>query len=316
MDIVVDKEERWKVAALALLIDLAFGEPPDRWHPVVWMGKLVERLERHSSKRGAVRQVIYGGAAEALAIAAATLPVWLLERTARATHIPRVLFSALLLKPTFAAKTLFLHHEQVERALKMRDLEGARKAVGRIVSRDVNELDEGKVAAAAIESLAENAGDSVVAPLLFYAVFGLPGAYGYRMANTLDAMWGYRGRYEYLGKVAARVDDLANLIPSRLTALAFALSARAVGGAIAEAWKVALRDSALTASPNAGWPMAATAGALGLRLEKVGHYTLNESGRTPVVSDLKRSRHLVGAGLAVAMAGILLATRACSKRDD
>lgn len=309
------KEERWKVVALAVLIDLVMGEPPNRWHPVVWMGKLVERLERRSPESGAGRQLIYGGIAEILALALAALPVWLLERISGLVPLPRVLISALLLKPTFAIRALFAHHGQVERVLEMRDLEGARRAVGRIVSRNVDELDEGKVAAAAVESLAENASDSVVAPLLYYVAFGLPGSYGYRMANTLDAMWGYRGRYEYLGKVAARVDDLSNLVPSRLTALAMVLSAWISGGSASRAWKVAMRDSSLTASPNAGWAMAAAAGALDLRLEKVGHYTLNASGRIPELSDLKRSRRVVGTGLVLAVTGILLAGGLSSRKD-
>jgi adenosylcobinamide-phosphate synthase len=178
--------------------------------------------------------------------------------------------------------------------------------VGQIVSREVAELDEARVAAAAVESLAENASDSVAAPLLYYVAFGLPGAYLYRMANTLDAMWGYRGRYEFLGKAAARTDDLLNLIPSRLAALATVVSCWAVGGSSPGAWVCARKDSARTASPNAGWPMAAMAGALGVRLEKVGHYALNAGGRSPEVADLRRAMRVTAASLATTALGTLL----------
>lgn len=291
------------------MLDLLLGEPPARWHPVVWAGRLVEKLEARSPRGGASRQLAYGGVAEALCLAVAALPARLLDRMAALDSLPGVLVSAVALKPTFAVRALFEHQGRVLQALEKGDLLGARRAVGQIVSRNVESLDEGMVAAAAVESLAENASDAVVAPLFYYAVFGLPGAYAYRMANTLDAMWGYWGRYEYLGKVAARVDDLLNLVPSRVAALATVATCWMAGGSAGQAWRVALRDSSRTASPNAGWPMAAMAGALDLRLEKVDHYVLNERGRTPAVADLARSRWVAGTGLVAAVAGVLLATR-------
>ncbi len=299
---------------LAIGLDLLMGEPDERWHPVVWMGRLVSRLEQAAPREGAWRQFSYGAWAEAFCLAAAAVPAWLVGR-----FLPKgvagLLATALLLKPVFAIRALFQHVRPVERELESGDLPGARKAVGRIVSRDVQSLDETGVAAAAVESLAENASDSVVAPLLYYAVFGLPGAYVYRMANTLDAMLGYRGRYEYLGKTAARLDDLLNVVPSRLTALALAAAGWMAGESPADAWRTAFRDSSRTASPNAGWPMAAAAGALGLRLEKVGHYVLNPEGRPPRAADVARARRMVTAGLAAAILGVLLISER-QKRDD
>ncbi|NJN68054.1 MAG: cobalamin biosynthesis protein, partial [Chloroflexaceae bacterium] len=166
------------------------------------------------------------------------------------------------------------------------------------------------IAAAAIESLAENTSDSVVAPLLAYALGGLPGAFAYRAANTLDAMVGYRGRYEYLGKVPARLDDLLNLVPARLTALLIAAAAVGCSADAPQAWQVMWRDHALTASPNAGWPMAAVAGALGVRLEKMGHYCLNERGRAPTAADIRRAGRVVGVAAASLVTGLLLLIRA------
>ena len=138
-----------------------------------------------------------------------------------------------------------------------------------------------ELTAAATESVVENASDSVVAPLFWYALCGIPGLVAYRCVNTLDAMVGYRGKYEWLGKASARLDDLLNLVPARLTAVALLTVGLSVPGcAVAQGWRVLLRDRNETASPNAGWPMAATAGLLGVELAKPGHYTLG-AGLSP-----------------------------------
>lgn len=307
--------ERANVIALAVALDLLMGEPPERWHPVVGMGRLVERLERLAPREGPARQLIFGATMEAACLAAAALPAWLLQRVLPSGSPVRTLALALALKPTFAIRALFEFTERVAKALEAGDLQESRRAVGQIVSRNVEGLGETEVAAAAVESLAENGSDSVVAPLLYYAILGLPGAYLYRMANTLDAMVGYRGRYEYLGKVAARVDDALNLLPSRLAALATAATCWMAGGSPTRAWRVAVRDSGRTASPNAGWPMAAMAGALDLRLEKVNHYVLNEGGRPPRARDLANARRVAAAGLAAAVAVAILSQRLLGKRS-
>ena len=144
-------------------------------------------------------------------------------------------------------------------------------------SRDASALGPAELAGASIESVAENASDSVVAPLFYYAVFGLPGAVVYRAVNTLDAMVGYRGRYEYLGKASARFDDVLNFIPARLTALLLLGAGGVLGGSVARGMAIWRRDGASTESPNAGRPMAVMAGLLGVRLEKAGHYDLGDA---------------------------------------
>jgi adenosylcobinamide-phosphate synthase len=180
-----------------------------------------------------------------------------------------------------------------------------------LVSRDTAALDAPLLAAAAIESLAENASDSVVAPLLAYALAGLPGACAYRAVNTLDAMVGYRGRYEYLGKVPARLDDLLNIAPARLTGLLIVAAAALCGADARQAWRAMWRDHATTDSPNAGYPMAAIAGALGVRLEKAGHYCLNAGGRAPTAEDVRRASWVVGVGVGLASlaASLIIAQR-------
>jgi adenosylcobinamide-phosphate synthase len=151
------------------------------------------------------------------------------------------------------------------------------------VSRDTQDLPEPRLVSAAVESVGEGTGDSLVAPLFYFLFLGVPGAIGYRVVNTLDSMIGYHGKYEYLGKFAARLDDVLNFIPARLAALLLVLAA-ALQRNGRHAWRTARREHRKTESPNAGWPIAAMAGALDTRLEKVGHYMLGE-GKAPLVPE-------------------------------
>ena len=188
------------------------------------------------------------------------------------------------------------------------DLAGARRAVGyHLVSRPTAELDAGQVASATVESVAENLTDSLVAPALFFLAGGLAGAAVYRAVNTADAMVGYRdGPLEYFGKIAARLDDIFNLIPARLAALSLVAGALLVGESSRGALARLLIDRRRTASPNAGWTMAAMAGALGVRLEKPGAYRLG-AGELPVVEDVDRSLRVLGAAVAVSFAVLVAA---------
>jgi adenosylcobinamide-phosphate synthase len=222
-----------------------------------------------------------------------------------------ILVAALLLKPAFAIHDLFAHLERVRVPLEAGEHAAARHHLRMIVSRDTSALSPALVAAAAVETVAENASDSVVAPLLAYSLFGLPGVWWYRASNTLDAMIGYRGAYEYLGKAAARLDDLLNLAPARLTALLIAVasplgldrpSARAAAEGIGRSLDVTRRYHGATASPNAGWPMSAMAGAIGARLEKVGHYKLGDPGREPSPRDVRRAERIAAGAITLAVA--------------
>jgi adenosylcobinamide-phosphate synthase len=224
-----------------------------------------------------------------------------------------------LLKPTFAVCELVQAAERVQTQLEAGDIDGARAALRDLVSRDATRLDAGLVASAAIESLAENANDAIVAPWLAFLVGGLPGAYAYRAVNTLDAMVGYHGRYEHLGKPAARCDDLFNLVPARLTAILI-IAGVVRDGTAQMAWRTMLRDHTATASPNAGWPMAAMAGALQVRLEKIDHYVLGGTYHPPKAADIATAGHLIsrlatvaGWGLALVSLGGILSSR---QQDD
>jgi adenosylcobinamide-phosphate synthase len=290
------------VPAIAVVADLLWGEPPAPVHPVVWMGRAIGALERLAPPGGPGARLVYGAGMTGVAVALFGLPAWALERVLWRAGWPGAVALGLLLKPTFAVRALLRATSAVGDALCGDDLAGAREGLRSLVSRETATLPVPLLAAAAVESVAENSSDSVVAPLLWYGALGLPGAYAYRVVNTLDAMVGYRtARYEDLGKAAARLDDLVNLLPARLTGLLFALAAPAAGGSSGEALRVMSRDNRATASPNAGWPMSAAAGALGARLEKVGHYRLYPEGRLPDAGDVRRALTLSRAALALAL---------------
>ncbi|MEP6825384.1 MAG: adenosylcobinamide-phosphate synthase CbiB [Ramlibacter sp.] len=290
----------------AFLLDHAFGEPPARLHPVVWMGRYLGWIGSRIAPREVLRSpdwrsfwagamAWYGGAV-IFTLAAYLLQLFLL----RGDPWVAALVLGALLKPMLAWRMLRGEVQAVEGALA-ESLASGRRRLGLLVSREVMQLQEGEVRESAIESLAENLNDSVVAPVFWFVVAGLPGAAIYRFANTADAMWGYHGfraglDWEWAGKWAARIDDALSWLPARLTALLLALVA---GGLSLQQVR---SEAAHTPSPNSGWPMAAMALALGVRLRKPGVYALNEEAREPLAADTGR-----GLTLAARAVGVLLA---------
>lgn len=285
---------------LALAVDLGRGELPARGHPVVVAGWTIGRLAGRPTGRAAP-DLLRGSIAVALPAAIAWSIGSIVERR---RGLVGLVIHVWLLKSSFALRGLLEAGDRVARALDEDDLVAAHRALPWLVSRPVGELDRPHVCSAVIESLAENLADSYVAPLAAYAVGGLPAALAYRAVNTADAMLGYRGDLEHLGKAAARLDDLVNLVPARLTAAALALAAPAVGLSGRRAVHTALRDARRTTSPNAGWPMAAAAGSLGVWLEKPGTYRLGD-GPAPDVVHIAAARRLVTAAAALATAAYI-----------
>jgi adenosylcobinamide-phosphate synthase len=269
---------------MAFVIDAAFGEPRNAWHPVAWFGHAVSGIGRSmwSLRPGAA--FACGALAWIAACGGIATLAWFTQQALlRMSPWMAVPLLALLLKPMFAWRMLYDEVSAVESALAGGESSGvevdglrlARERLARLVSRDVSAFDTTAIRETTIETLAENLSDSLVAPLFWYAVFGLPGAVLYRAANTLDAMWGYRGNWEWAGKFSARADDVLSWIPARLTALLLMPTWRFAS------WK-ALRDQARnTPSPNGGWPMSAIALRLGVRLRKPGVYALNASAPSP-----------------------------------
>lgn len=272
---------------LAVLIDLLWGEPPAWLHPVVGMGQYLAWCGRGLLTLRPVLAFNFGALAWLLGAASVGALAWAVQ-TAMLRELPPVFATvllALLLKPLLAWRMLRDEVAAVETALQQ-SLEAGRAQLARLVSRDVSALTESQVRESAIESLAENLNDSIVAPIFWFVLLGLPGAAVYRFANTADAMWGYRGRWEWAGKWAARVDDVLSWLPARITALLLAAVASGL-----RRWRLpSLRQQArLTPSPNSGWPMAAMALALGTTLRKPGVYVLNQAGRAPVTADTSRA---------------------------
>lgn len=304
------------VAALAVLLALAvdrwLGEPPLRLHPVVWIGHYLgwagQRIapaagialpqrDLAAFARGAIAWC--AGAILAITVALALqlglqrLPAW-----------GQLIALGLLLKPLLAWSMLKSEVLAVEAALSV-SLQQGRERLSWLCSRDTSALSESQVRETALESLAENLNDSVVAPLFWFALAGLPGAALYRFANTADAMWGYRGErsgrvWEWAGKWAAHADDLLSWLPARLTALLLALAA---GGLSLVRLR---REARVTPSPNGGWPMGAMALALGVRLGKPGVYTLNATGQPPGPHDTDRACALAGRALGLIRFSLLI----------
>lgn len=273
------------ILLLALAIDLLLGEPPRPIHPVVWMGKIISFWER-LAPQGKWSQLIYGAGMALLAIAIfVSAAYFLLFYVNELSPIAYVIVGALLLKPSFSFRELRRTALDVKTLLAGDNLKEAQAKMPALVSRETRTLGRPALVSATIESVAENACDSFVAPILYFLIFGVPGATAYRVVNTLDAMIGYHGKYEYLGKVAARLDDILNFIPARISGVLLVIAARFCQKDSKNAWQIMLRDHGKTKSPNAGWPIGAMAGALRTRLEKVGCYSLGEIN-TPLSSQL------------------------------
>ncbi|ALM74598.1 adenosylcobinamide-phosphate synthase CbiB [Thermococcus barophilus] len=257
---------------LAIVWDLTLGEPPVLLHPTVWFGRLIGFFDKHYKRRSPALDFVAGTFASLFVIAVAFalsrlpgfLPKWLCFA-----------LSVYLLKSSFAIKSLAQHVRNTIRE----DIEEQRKYVSWIVSREVSKLDRAHLNSAAIESLAENITDSVVAPLFYYLIFGLSGALIYRAVNTLDAMIGYKNeRYLYFGRFAARLDDLLNFIPARITVLLFLPFNP---GKVIQYWRKARFKL------NSDKPIAAMSAILGVWLEKKGVYRFE--GKEPRLEDIGKA---------------------------
>ncbi len=291
--------------AVALGVDRLLGEPPTWAHPVVAMGRWLAWSGQPWPGRPPLQALLGGAAAWLLgALVCTGLAVWI-DHALWAVLSPEksvlqaLLLAAvlgLLLKPLLAWRLLHDEVAAVEAALA-RSLPDGRAQVARLCSRDTSTLTALEVRETAIETLAENLNDSVLAPLFWWAVAGLPGAVLYRYANTADAMWGYRGRWEWAGKLAARVDDALSWLPARLVGVLLLPAPRR--------WPALRQEAGRTPSPNGGWPMGAMALALDIALGKPGVYRLHAAGRAATPADTAAALRL--AGRVVVVAAVLLA---------
>jgi len=295
--------ESLAVFLLAVAYDILLGEMPAKIHPVVWIGKLIAGLRvRCPSSRA-------GGAALAIIVILVTVfsGHMMVKAIGFAPLLP-IFVSAYLLKSTFAIRCLLQVSRDIGRMIEM-DMQKAKEMLPALVGRDTASLSRSQASSAVIESLSENYVDSILSPIFYYVLFapfglGMEAALAFKAVSTMDSMIGYKTKgLKELGFAGARLDDLANFIPARLSILPIAL-ARPVRAdkAIAAAW----RDHSRTPSPNSGWPMAACAGALNIRLEKPGHYVLLEEGYEPQTSDVPRALSLMQTVIALTLTGALL----------
>jgi adenosylcobinamide-phosphate synthase len=278
--------------AAALLLDALFGEPPEAIHPTVWMGRAISFYEKRAlpTKNPRARRLaglVLASALPALVFLSVRIALVVVPRPLRR------LFGAALISTALSMRGLGEAAGIVEKELRAGNLKRARMGLGEMVGRDVETLRAPEISRAAVESVAENASDGVVAPMLYGLLFGAPGALAYKAINTLDSMVGYRkGLYAEFGWASARLDDLANLAPARATAVAAAVAS----GRPVRALESARRYGPLTASPNAGWAEAAFAGALGVRLGGPNAYggvirqgPILGDGRRPGPEDVRRA---------------------------
>jgi adenosylcobinamide-phosphate synthase len=271
------------IFALAFLIDAVFGEYPDRIHPTIGIGKIISYLKRHAKNPNHPRVEKANGVLLALTtMLVVALPVFVLLFWLRGYfgwygHILYIVVGAVLFKATFAVKGMGFYTKPIAAALKKKDLDGARKWLPYIVRRDPKTLEERGIISAAVESIAESTTDGITAPFFFYALLGVPGAFAYRVFNTLDSMVGYKNvEYRNIGWFSAKMDTILNYVPARLTAYLMVAAAGLLGEDWRESWRIMQRDKHKTASPNAGWTIGAMAGALNIQLEKQGYYTLGD----------------------------------------
>lgn len=288
--------------AVAMTVDALLGWPATLFarigHPVTWIGRLIGLLDRswnRSVDAPSIRRIV--GAATALLVIGLCVGLGWIVQAVLSPGWSSVIFLGVFAWPMVAVRSLYDHVAAVVQPLQSGDIEVARLAVAQIVGRDPATLDEAGIARAAIESLAENTSDGVVAPVFWGALLGLPGIVGYKAINTLDSMIGHRSeRHLYFGWAAARIDDIANFIPARLTAILFVLA----GLRFSDALSCMVRDANRHRSVNAGWPESAMAGALGVRLSGPRRYHgnvtiepwLNQRARDPLAADLRQGLRL------------------------
>ena len=303
------------ILALALVIDAIIGDPDWLWrrvpHPVAMIGGLIAFFDKNlnrddlSPRRRVARGIATIGLIVFVAFGTGLILQGLFSSIAYG-WIATAIVAAIML----AGRSLFDHVAAVAAAYRVDGINSARMSLARIVGRDTASLDEPGISRAAIESAAENFSDGLVAPAFWFALLGLPGLLAYKAINTADSMIGHRSeRYRDFGRATARLDDVVNYLPARLSAILIALAARLVGGSVGKAFAIVASDAKKHRSPNAGWPEAAMAGALGIALAGPRPYDgvigddvfINIQGNTAAIGDIRRALRLYAGAWALVL---------------
>ena len=269
------------IIIIAVVIDVIFGEPPVKIHPVVWMGKLIDFFKGHLIS---YRSKISGIILTSLVVMIFTLATYVLLHLSAFNYILYILISSIILSTTFAIKVLLTSAINMKNDIDS-NIEKARKSMSYLVSRNTMELSEEDLISATIETLTENITDSIIAPLFYAFIFGVIGAVIYRVVNTLDAMVGYKTPEKIkIGWFPAKLDDILNFIPARITGILVVIAAAFLRLNWKNAYNIMRRDARKPDSPNSGYSMAAAAGALDIKLEKIGYYEIGDE-LSPLTTD-------------------------------
>jgi len=282
----IETNYEWLLIGLigGFLIDIIFGDPSNRYHPVSWSGILIgyfyKRFNNNQKLKSEKYEKFLGTVFAIIFVSLAWLLTQLLINILHHFFgiIVSAIAAALILKTTIAVKSMEQHVIKIVDALQLGDIVEARRSLSLIVRRDTLKLSKQYILSAAIECIGESTVDGIISPIFFYSLLGPPGSFAYRAVNTLDSMVGYTtDDYKNVGWMSAWLDTVFNYVPARITSYLMVISALIIGSDWKQSIKVLFRDHNNTVSPNAGYPMAAMAGALRIRLEKIGHYSLGEN---------------------------------------
>jgi len=269
------------IVAFALGIDFVFGDPKNRYHPTAWIGTLIAKLTPLAKNQNTYVEKLGGIFVVAITVGVVVTLLSILDTgislltTDWVTIVVSGVVVVILLKTTIAIRGMEKHAKAVIESLDQNNLDMARTNLSMIVKRNTKNLDKNHVISGVLESISENTVDGITGPLFYFALFGLPGAFVYRVINTVDSMIGYKTDiFKNVGWFGATCDTILNYIPSRLTGLVMIISAAILQNNWKESYKIMIRDGKKTESPNAGYPMAALAGALETKFEKINHYKL------------------------------------------
>ena len=269
------------IIAFALGIDFVFGDPKNRYHPTAWIGTLIAKLTPLAKNQNMYVEKLGGIFVVAITVGVVVTLLSILDTgislltTDWVTIVVSGVVVVILLKTTIAIRGMEKHVKAVLESLDQNNLDMARTNLSMIVKRNTKNLDKNHVISGVLESISENTVDGITGPLFYFALFGLPGAFVYRVINTVDSMIGYKTDiFKNVGWFGATCDTILNYIPSRLTGLVMIISAAILQNNWKESYKIMIRDGKKTESPNAGYPMAALAGALETKFEKINHYKL------------------------------------------
>jgi adenosylcobinamide-phosphate synthase len=278
------------IIGFAIILDLIFGDPKNRYHPTAWIGNFIGSIttcmkngSQNLEKFGGIFIVLIPVSISCIVLFGLEFSIDLINAEFWSVVIS-IIFGIILFKMTIAIRGMELHALAVLDSIQKNDLAQARKNLSMIVKRNTKNLDKNHILSGTLESLSENIVDGITGPMFYFALFGLPGAFAYRIVNTVDSMVGYKTyMFKNLGWFGANCDNILNYIPSRLTGLTMVLGAMLLGHDWKNCYAIFKRDGKKTDSPNAGYPMAALAGALGTTFEKIEHYSLG-SGNQEITS--------------------------------